>query len=219
MINIKIEKTTYKIPNKLTELTIGVYQKLNGLDKSNQATYYGELLNRLGGIPYDVVRNMTVKQVRTIATSLNDMLDQFGIPLQDKVTVQGIEYKFPDKLDMIRYDQFIDMWNMTNGQTVINDNLHLIAALLYSRVTLEPKPKFKWYKFWKKRVAIETTEPYDSKTVEARAMIFKEHMTMDVVFGLLIFFSHLKLISLKNSQDSLIKDIEKEKMKSKTIPK
>lgn len=216
MINIKLDKVKYKIPSKLTELTIGRYQKLKDLNKKDKVKYFGELLNKLGDIPYAVILSMSNKDVKDIANALVVMLAGSDNLLQNYVEVNGVTYKFTENLDLMRFDQFIDLIEMTDNTDLINENIHLISAILYSEVIGKKKSRFKWYKFWKKRKIEDIVEPYNSEGIYKRAALFKEHMTMDVVYGLLVFFSHLKLISMTNSLDSLNQDLVKSQKTSKT---
>lgn len=203
MINLIVEKMKYKVPSKLIELTIGRYQKLKGLDQTNQTKYFGELLNKLGDVPYEVILNMTHKDVKDVAESLIVMLAGGSESLQNYINIKGVTYKFTENLDLMRFDQFIDLTEMTDDPVLINDNMHLIPAILYQEVIGKKKTKFIWYKFWKKRAYVDIVEPYTSEAIYKRSKIFKEYMTMDVVYGLLIFFSHLKVISMRNSLVSL----------------
>ena len=203
MINITVDKNKYHIPNKLNELTIGAYQKIKDIKPDDKIKYVSEILNKLGNIPYDVILKMNSYEIKVIVNAITVMLNNTDQPLRNYIVIDDVKYKFQDNLDTMRFDQFIDLSEMTDNKELINDNIHLIMSILYHKVIGKEKSKFKWYKPWKKRSYKDILEPYDSTKVYDKAKLFKEHLTMDIVYGVLVFFSHLKLIYLKNSLDYL----------------
>lgn len=191
MITLKFEGKKYFIPNELKELTIYQYQEIQKIDKTDKFKF---IVNFLGlfGIDDYIAKNVKASIVIQIMNSTNVMLNTTNVPLQKTFTIDGIEYGMDTLIDL-RFDQFADLTELTETENLINDNLHIITAILFRPLTKWKKEKFKLLKLFKKRKLIYTIEEYNSKTVMERAEHFKQNLNMDIVLGLLFFFSNLKL--------------------------
>jgi hypothetical protein len=186
MITLKFEGKKYFIPNELKELTIYQYQEIQKIDKTDKFKF---IVNFLGlfGIDDYIAKNVKASIVIQIMNSTNVMLNTTNVPLQKTFTIDGIEYGMDTLIDL-RFDQFADLTELTETENLINDNLHIITAILFRPLTKWKKEKFKLLKLFKKRKLIYTIEEYNSKTVMERAEHFKQNLNMDIVLGLLFFF-------------------------------
>lgn len=211
MLNLTVGNNKYYIPSTLKELKVGVYQSIPEMG-DDKLKYFATLLHTMGKVPYDVVLKMSNNDVTTIANSLIVMLNDTNQPLQKTISVNGELYEFESDLNNLRFDQFIDLAEFTDKAVDIKSYLHIIAAILYHKVIGKKKEKLRLKNIFRRKYK-NIVEPYDAKTVFEKADIFKEHLSMDVVYGMILFFSHLKLIYLKNTL-AYLKKIEEEKLKT-----
>lgn len=214
MINITVEGKTYKIPNNLNELSIGDYQYIKNINSIDKFKYFLILLEYFG-IEQHLAKKIESKLVIDIIQAITLMLGQSSGNLKHLISIDGVQYQFERDLDKLRFDQFIDLTQLTEDEKTITDNLHLIAAILYRPVVEVKKEKFKLKHLWCKRNNVYVAEKYDSGEVMERADIFKLKMNMEVVYGLLFFFSRLRLKRIKSILESSL--IEEKKRMKKVI--
>lgn len=188
MIDINTKDKVYKIPNRLSELTISQYQEIMSLPKDiTKYQRMSMILGELGEIPQEVIDSLPSQYVVQILNNINLMLTNIEEPLHDTVEIDGKEYKFEDEIDGIRFDQFIDLYEMTNGETTSIKNLHMVCAILYREIISKNKK------------GIYKTKEYLIKDVKEQGKIFKE-LPMDVAYGVLFFFLNLKIVYLTRLQ-------------------
>ena len=218
MITIEHDKKKYKIPNEITEFTIIQYQKVMEIEKGlKKYERFKEILFQISNIPNTVIDKMQGTQISHIINGILVMLNQSNYLLQKVIKIDGELYHFEDKIDDIVFEQFIDLVEFTDDEEQTITNLHLIAALLYRKVIGYKKEKFSFKKMikFKKRKLLYIMEDYNSDVIIERSKIFQEKMSMDVVYGMIFFFMHLKLEFLKLSVDYLEQE-KKEKEMTKT---
>jgi len=175
------------IPTELSEITLGQLQSLTRLE----AIELSELERQKQTIELLTnVDRQTIDQIK-----LNDLNDVYGKLLHltkssDKlhkfVTIDDVKYGFHPNLSEISTGEFADLDTLCKD---LNDNLHLIMAILYRPVQDEAHGKY-------------NIEPYDSE-LEARGRIFKKKMKADVVNSALVFFWTIGSDFLTDSLTSL----------------
>jgi hypothetical protein len=191
MINIKINKKKYKVPNEFSELSIGTYQELSKievLDKKNSLEY----IKILSGIEIDILKKIKLTDIKKITNNLLYFFDKNEFKLVEAVEINKKIFVFDDDLQNMNFEMFIDLDELTKDQDTIIDNLHLIMAILY-------REKRKRTIFNKKLYS----DTYDSKSIKERADFFKENLMMDKVLGALFFFINLRMIYIQNTVDYL----------------
>lgn len=211
MIKIKVEGKSYNIPNNLEELSIKDYQFIKGVNTEDKFKYFMIVLEYFG-IEQHLCKKIDSKDVLSIIDSITVMFNQTNISLKHIISIDGIEYQFERELNKLRFDQFVDLTQLTENENTITDNLHLIAAILYRPILKTKKERFKLKHLYSKRKAIYVAEKYDSNLVIERSEIFRNKMNMEVIYGMLFFFSLLKLKYLKSTLESSLIE-EKKKMK------
>jgi hypothetical protein len=98
-----------------------------------------------------------------------------------------VKYVTTWRLQDITAAQFIDLSTFTKDKNLLNENLHNIMAVLCR----------------------EEGTKYIGDTHKQRAEVFRQNMTMDVVFPLSAFFLKLLADSLRLIQSSLDQEIKK----------
>lgn len=202
MITIEGIDKKYYIPNNLSELTVSQYQEILQLPKDiDKYQRMLLILGELSGIPEKDIKLMPGRDIAQIVNNIFLMLQAKDRFLIDEFDLKGQKYKFESKIDNIRFDQFIDLVEMTENDDLIVKNLHIICAILYREAEITGKEPFKLKYFLKgNRKEIYTIKEYNSDELMDRAEIFKD-LTMDIVFGMLFFFSSLKVIYFQRLAD------------------
>lgn len=188
------------IPTDLSEITLGQLQaltklessELNALEMQKQTI---ELLTDVDRATIDLIKLSDLNEVYSKLLSLsksNNKLHKF-------VTIDGVKYGFHPNLSDISTGEFADLDTLCQD---LNDNLHLIMAILYREVTMEKHNKYQ----------IGT---YDGD-VEARARIFKKQLPANVVNSAIVFFW---TIGSDYLSDSLISLQEVEAISNKALVK
>lgn len=214
MINIEVNNKTYKVPNRMDEFTIRNYQDVISINSSTKKyDKVKTILHVLSGVPKKHISKQPWVHTQQIVNSVLVMLNTTPSNLQKVIKVKDKLYHFEDNLDNIRYDQWSDLVDLTDDTEKLNNNLHIIYAILYREVISVKKDKFKLKHLLKKhkRNLIYKTKDYDSSVIMEQAELFQEELTYDVVSGVIFFFLTLKAEYLKRLKDSLIKEEEMKK--------
>ena len=163
-------KVEVYIPDTLSEITLGQYQKYLKIQSENEdenflAIKMIEIFCELRG---DTVLSMKAKSIRDITTILSNMFNEKP-PLVKEFKMGGVSYGFIPKLEDMSFGEYIDL------DTYIGDvpNLHRAMGVLYRPIKLKDKQKY----------LIE-----DYKGEESDKM---KDMPMDAVLSSIIFFYNL----------------------------
>ena len=178
-------KINLNIPEKLSEMTLGQYQDWLKVSEGKELDTF--LQQKI----IEIFCGITLKEVMQIKASDIDRLvaDISNIFVEepkfiDRFDYAGKEFGFIPKLDDISFGEYVDL------DTYLQDwqLMHKAMAVLFRPVIY--KPKKKWYNFFiwkfidKSKYLIEdyeSAEKYDLKC-----------MPLNVVFGSLVFFYHLR---------------------------
>ena len=228
MVKIDIEGKKYFMPTSFEELPLGVYQEIAG-GLSDEKTDIEKLLiiiSKLTGIDESVLRNIDIKQFNLLCEKSGFIFKQDPqkeLEIKYEIEVNGVSYGF-DTLFKMNTAEFIDLEKLTKDPKKVNENLHLVMAILYRPI--KSKKVENWFKWilriiWNyiklnrkfpERIRSIEIEEYDSKTLLSRAEDFKRYMMMDLVFTPVFFFTSLRTILIKNTVDSLDNPLVKKLM-------
>ena len=178
------------IPTDLSEITLGQLQaltklegsELNSIEMQKQTI---ELLTDVERSNIDLFKLTDLNDVYSKLLSLSKRSDN----LTQFVTIEGVKYGFHPNLSEISTGEFADLDTLCQD---FNENLHLIMAILYRKVTIERYGKYQ-------------IEPYDGE-VEERARLFKKQLPANVVNGALVFFWTIGRDYLNDSLSSLVEE-------------
>ena len=158
------------VPNSLSEIKLSQYQEFLKIQKTNKDENYlsGKMIEIFCGIPQKDSYEMKAKDVYRITNILADMFEQKP-QLKTRFVLNGIEYGFIPNLDDMTLGEYVDL------DTYISkwEEIEKAMAVLYRPITLKYKKKYK-------------IKDYDAETPEN----FKD-LTMDIVFGSMLFFYRL----------------------------
>ena len=164
-------KIKLNIPEKLSEMTLGQYQDWLKVSEGKELDTF--LQQKI----IEIFCGITLKEVMQIKASDIDRLvaDISNIFVEepkfiDRFDYGGKEFGFIPKLDDISFGEYVDL------DTYLQDwqLMHKAMAVLFRPITLKRKDKYLIEDY-------ESAEKYDLKC-----------MPLNVVFGSLVFFYHLR---------------------------
>lgn len=164
---MKVEIT---IPESLSEVTLGQYQKFLKIQENNddQRFLQIKMIEIFCNVPAEYVLNMRLSDTNEIITMLNELFSD-NQKLVQRTKLNGKEYGFIPKLEDISLGEYIDL------DTYISDweNMHLAMNVLYRPI----KNKY--------------GERYSIEDYKATDGLHMKDLTLDCVMGGLLFFYHL----------------------------
>ena len=163
-------KVEMYIPDTLSEITLGQYQKYIKYQNDNDDENFLaiKMIEVFCGLRNQTVRAMKAKSISDICKILVDMFNEKP-DLVKQFEMKGITYGFIPDLENMTFGEYIDL------DTFIGDfeNMHKAMSVLYRPITQSYKDKY-------------LIEKYTGD--KSNDMI---HMPMDAVFGSILFFYHL----------------------------
>ena len=178
------------IPDTLSEITLGQYQKYLKYQKDNDDENFLaiKMIEVFCGLRNQTVRAMKAKSIRDITRILTDMFNEKP-ELVKQFQMKGITYGFMPDLENMSFGEYIDL------DTFIGDhqNIHKAMAVLYRPITQSYKDKY-------------TIEKYTGDKYEDMV-----YMPMDAVLGSILFFYHLGM-ELSTAMLNSLEDQEEENL-------
>jgi hypothetical protein len=163
-------KVEVYIPDTLSEITLGQYQKYLKIQSENEDENFLaiKMIEIFCGLRGDTILSMKAKSIRDITTILSNMFNEKP-QLVKEFKMGKKTYGFIPKLEDMTFGEYVDL------DTYIGDipNLHRAMAVLYRPIKLKDKQKY----------LIE-----DYKGEESDKM---KDMPMDAVLSSMIFFYNL----------------------------
>tara|TARA_Y100001937_G_scaffold121607_1_gene180667 strand:+ start:550 stop:1200 length:651 start_codon:yes stop_codon:yes gene_type:complete len=183
-------KVEMYIPDTLSEITLGQYQKYLKYQKDNDDENFLaiKMIEVFCGLRNQTVRAMKAKSIRDITRILTDMFNEKP-ELVKQFQMKGITYGFMPDLENMSFGEYIDL------DTFIGDhqNIHKAMAVLYRPITQSYKDKY-------------TIEKYTGDKYEDMV-----YMPMDAVLGSILFFYHLGM-ELSTAMLNSLEDQEEENL-------
>ena len=164
-------KLTLNIPETLKEITLNQYQQWLKVAEGKEMTDFikQKMIEIFCGITLNQVLQIKATDVDEIVNDLSKLFKQ-DTKLINKFTLEGVEYGFEPKIDEITFGAYVDL------DTYMADwqQMHKAMSVLFRPVTFTKKKKYLIEEY-------ESANKYDLK-----------EMTLDVVFGSLVFFWRLR---------------------------
>lgn len=163
-------KVEVYIPDTLSEITLGQYQRYLKLqqDNINENLLATKMIEIFCGLRNETIMAMKANSIKDITMILTDMFNEKP-PLVREFKMRGVSYGFIPKVEDMSFGEYIDL------DTFIGDyeNLHRAMNVLYRPIKLKDKEKY-------------LIEDYDSKDPD----VMKD-MPMDAVLSSILFFYNL----------------------------
>jgi len=163
-------KVEVYIPDTLSEITLGQYQKYLKIQEDNEDVNFlaMKMIEIFCGLRGDTILAMKANSIKDITTILSDMFNEKP-QLVKEFKMGGKTYGFIPKLEDMSFGEYIDL------DTYIGDmsNIHRAMGVLYRPIKQRHKDKY-------------IIEDYKGEQTEVM-----KGMPMDAVLSSIIFFYHL----------------------------
>ena len=183
-------KVKIYIPDTLSEITLGQYQKYLKYQSDNDDENFLaiKMIEVFCGLRNTTVRAMKAKTIRDITRILTDMFSEKP-QLIKQFEMNGLTYGFIPDLENMSFGEYIDL------DTFIGDseNLHKAMGVLYRPITQSYKDKY-------------IIEKYAGDKYEDMV-----NMPMDAVLSSILFFYHLGM-ELSTTMLNSLEDQEEENL-------
>lgn len=203
MIEVILDGKTINVD---AQLTIEKYQTIQRNPQAYQTTT--EILALYLGLTPEELKDIPVEQIRFVESILSEhMVQPYDNEIVFTFTHDGISYGLENDWNNIKWGQWVDLEVLSQPDR-INENIHLLMALLYRPILTEKGTKYK-------------LEPYKSKKVMERAEVFKE-LPVKYWYGAATFFltiSKLYITDTKSSLEAMSKIMNLTNRVTKHLPK
>ena len=178
-------KLKITIPEKLSEITLSQYQSWLKVAEGKEITPF--LQQKM----IEIFCNVTLKQVLMIkATDIDSITNDINKVFEEKpklitmFKLNEMEFGFIPKLDEMTFGEYVDLDSYLPNW----DTMHKAMNVLFRPVIY--KPKKKWYNFFSWKFIDESK--YLTEKYKGSGKYDLRNMTLDVVFGSIVFFWSLK---------------------------
>jgi len=165
-------KLTLNIPESLSEVTLDQYQQWLKVaeDKELDNFLQQKMIEIFCGVTLKQVMLIKAKDIESIVVQISELFNQKENKFIDRFKYQDQDFGFIPKLDDMTFGEYVDL------DTYLADwqLMHKAMAVLYRPITFKKKNQYLIEDY-------ETADKYNMK-----------QMTLDVVFGSMVFFWNLR---------------------------
>ena len=124
-------KTKLTVPSKLSEITLGQYQKFAKISEKDQEEDFlqKKMIEIFCGVPLKYVDNFKYTSIKKVTTVLVQMFKE-KTNLIERFTMDGVEYGFIPKLDDMSFGEYADLDQLMKDW----DTMDKALAVLYRPV-------------------------------------------------------------------------------------
>ena len=176
-------KHSFTIPTELKDVTIRQYQAFQAIpEELTSRERYEAILKALTSLPQTTnLNDVPHREIKNAANKAEAVLYQEPPPLKKR----WLNYAINPNLSEMTALEYAEITQLTAAG---DEQLHNIMQVLYRPITSEDK-KTTW---WGKRKGSYRVARYEYDG--ARAELFRNEMTMDVVFPVYVFFCNILTI-------------------------
>ena len=165
-------KLTLNIPESLSEVTLDQYQQWLKVaeDKEMNNFLQQKMIEIFCGVTLKQVMLIKAKDIESIVVQISKLFNQKENKFIDRFKYQDQDFAFIPKLDDMTFGEYVDL------DTYLADwqLMHKAMVVLYRPITFKKKNQYLIEDY-------ETADKYNMK-----------QMTLDVVFGSMVFFWNLR---------------------------
>ena len=165
-------KLTLNIPESLSEVTLDQYQQWLKVaeDKELDNFLQQKIIEIFCGVTLKQVMLIKAKDIESIVVQISELFNQKENKFIDRFRYQDQDFGFIPKLDDMTFGEYVDL------DTYLADwqLMHKAMSVLYRPITFKKKNQYLIEDY-------ETADKYNMK-----------QMTLDVVFGSMVFFWNLR---------------------------
>lgn len=162
-----------KIAQDWKEVTIEMYQELNLIERENEIATIIERISVLADTDPESIRQLPIPEFKKLTEQIEWVTKKPEPDLNYRFELDGKRYGIIPDLNFISTGEWADIENWKDDSIA---NLHLICALIYRPITKEDGDEWE-------------IEPHKPHGFMKRAELFRKKLTIDHVFGAVLFFS------------------------------
>jgi len=175
-ISINGETKEYHIPVKWDEVSIKQYQELMVVAENEDLSDIEIMVRSVAALTGAEVEHLTkapIKHLRDVYSTLSILTSEMpNNELRRVIEIEGIEYGFIPDMNDLTFGEFVDLdtWLQDGYKNLVD-----ILVVLYRPVVKRKGERY-------------IIEEYDTSTTIDRASIFSKSMSIDSVYGAIVFF-------------------------------
>tara|TARA_R100001440_G_scaffold10642_1_gene19374 strand:- start:980 stop:1627 length:648 start_codon:yes stop_codon:yes gene_type:complete len=165
-------KLTLNIPESLSEVTLDQYQQWLKVAEGKELDNFlqQKMIEIFCGVTLKQVMLIKAKDIESIVAQISKLFNQKENKFIDRFNYQDQEFGFVPKLDDMTFGEYVDLDNYLADWQL----MHKAMSVLYRPITFKKKNQYLIEDY-------ETADKYNMK-----------QMTLDVVFGAMVFFWNLR---------------------------
>ena len=165
-------KLTLNIPETLSEVTLDQYQRwLKVADGKELDNFLQQkMIEIFCGITLKQVLMIKAKDIEAIVADISKLFETKDSKFIERFSYNNQEFGFIPKLDDMTFGEYVDLDNYLSDWQL----MHKAMGVLFRPITFKKKNQYLIEEY-------ETADKYNMK-----------QMTLDVVFGSIVFFYHLR---------------------------
>ena len=199
-ITIEGKQVLYHLPIRWGEVSIKQYQDLMVVCENKDLSEVETMVRSISAMTGADVRHLTsapIKHLKDVYNKLSELTTELpNAELRRVIEIKGVEYGFIPDFNDLTFGEFVDLdtWLQDGYKNLVD-----VMAILYRPVVKRKGDKY-------------LIEAYDKSEPIDRASIFSDSMSIDSVYGSIVFFCDIgsKLI---NTTASYL-EIHRKKMNS-----
>jgi hypothetical protein len=181
----------YELPTSWDEVSLGQYAKLMLVVEKEEVSEIELMvgsLEALADIPGGLLTKAPIKLLREAYNQLEELTSTMpNKELSRVVEIDGIEYGIIPDFDELSLGEFVDIDNYLQDSY---NNLSKIFAVLYRPIIDRKGEQY-------------IIEDYELKDIIKRRELFSERLSMDTIYGGLVFFCSIGMSAIESMLSSL----------------
>jgi hypothetical protein len=194
-----------KFPQSWDEIPIKVWKELNSVQSEYESTKTIERMAIITDTDPEWIRSLSFAQFNKFQSNLTFLNSSITNEVKTTFTLGRKEYGMIPHLDLISAGEWIDAENWKDKPI---DNIHLYAALMYRPILKKDEDGYE-------------IEPHTVNGFMSRAEKFDNELPITTIYGSVLFFSALGIVSMESITAFLElqqKGVKKKTRKTQTRP-
>ena len=186
--------------NDWSDITIGQYQEMMSIQTDKPITKFIESISIALDCDPQEIRDLSIQEYQTLQQKMEFISKEPHTDMRKTFELSGRKYGLIPDMNLIKAGVFLDAEQFKLDAMA---NLHYTVALIYRPIVSEDEDGY--------QIAEHKAEGF-----EARAELFRDNLSIEVVLGAVLFFS---LLAMELSTDLLISLEEKMKVEQTKMKK
>lgn len=187
-----------KFPQSWDEIPIKVWKELNSVESEYESTKTIERMAIITDTDPEWIRSLSFAQFNKFQSKLTFLNSSITNDIKTTFILGRKEYGMIPHLDLITAGEWIDAENWKEKPV---DNIHLYAALMYRPIVSKNEEGYE-------------IEPHTVNGFMSRAEKFDNELPITTIYGSVLFFSALGIVSMESITAFL--ELQQNQVKKKT---